>query len=124
MEQNGNQCLQRFEGCDAVLIRARILGNPQGFPFQTHTTKTMTPNTQNLPGISADLSNADLAAERFRAGIGARQRLPEVPAEWQAEFTPETWSEFTRERFWCYHSHASILTPRGYLDGERESTID
>jgi|Wag4MinimDraft_6_1082665.scaffolds.fasta_scaffold52821_1 hypothetical protein len=75
----------------------------------------MIPNTEYLP-CSADLSAADLAAERFRANTGARRRLPEVPAEWQHAFTPETWAQYQSERFWAWHSEAiANLSPEGYL---------
>jgi hypothetical protein len=76
-------------------------------------------NTQHAPW-SADLSAADQAAESFRARVGARQRLDSVPAEWADRFTPETWALYQRERFWCYHSSAGMLSPEGYLAGIRE----
>lgn len=73
-------------------------------------------NTQHLPGISDNLSGADLAAERFRANVGTTSRkLAPVPAEWQHAFSPEEWDAFTRERFECWHDGGAILTPEWYL---------
>ena len=83
----------------------------------------MIPNTEHLPGIGADISGADLAAEQFRARVGTRQRLDPVPAEWADRFTPETWALYQRERYWCYHSCAGMLSPEGYLAGIRESDM-
>lgn len=71
-------------------------------------------NTQHRPW-SADLSAADQAAEEFRARVGTRQRLAEVPAEWADRFTPEEWDAFTRERFECWHGGGAIITPEWYL---------
>jgi hypothetical protein len=70
--------------------------------------------TQHRPW-SADLSAADQAAEAFRARVGTSQRLPEVPAEWAAHFTPQEWSAFTHTRFGCWHSEGAIITPEWYL---------
>ena len=77
----------------------------------------MTPNTQHLPGISADMTGGDIAAERFRACIGTtgKRRLPAVPAEWQHAFTPETWADYEHARFDAYFTHAAMLSPAGYL---------
>lgn len=82
----------------------------------------MIPNTEHLP-CGADLSGADLAAERFRARQTTRQTtrqaLPPVPAEWADRFTPEQWAAYQRERFDCWHSAAGMLSPEGYLKGVR-----
>ena len=75
-------------------------------------------NTQHRPW-SSDLSAADQAAEEFRAGVGTRQRLAEVPAEWADRFTPETWAAYQRERFDCWHSAAGMLSPEAYLNETR-----
>jgi len=74
-------------------------------------------NTQHSPW-SADLSVSDQAAEQFRAstGTGTVTKLSPVPAEWADKFTPETWDKYTTERFWMYHSEASILSPEAYLN--------
>ena len=74
-------------------------------------------NTEHAPWGN-NLSAADQAAESFRANIGTRRRrLDPVPAEWQHAFTPETWAQYQRERFWQYSSNAAMLSPQGYLDG-------
>ena len=75
----------------------------------------MQTNTQHAPW-SANLSAADQAAERFRASVGTVRRLAAVPAEWADRFTPETWDDYTSERFWKYHSEACSLTPEAYLN--------
>jgi len=75
----------------------------------------MQTNTQHAPW-SANLSAADQAAERFRANVGTVRRLAAVPAEWADKFTPETWDDYTSERFWKYHSEASIMSPEEYLN--------
>ena len=79
------------------------------------TTDSMNFNTQHSPW-SANLSAADQAAERFRANVGTVRRLAAVPAEWADKFTPETWDDYTSERFWKYHSEACSLTPEAYLN--------
>ena len=81
-------------------------------------------NTEHAPWGS-NLSAADQAAEEFRARVGTsqRQRLDPVPAEWADRFTPETWAAYQRERYWCYHSCAGMLSPEGYLAGIRESDM-
>lgn len=77
-------------------------------------------NTDHLPGISDNISGADLAAERFRANVGATARkLAPVPAEWADRFTPEQWAAYTSERFLAWHSYASMLSPEAYLNGAR-----
>ena len=88
---------------DAVLYGSNTAPDPMNF------------NTQHAPW-SADLSGADQAGERFRANVGTVRRLAAVPAEWADRFTPETWDEYTSERFWKYHSEASILSPEAYLN--------
>lgn len=73
-------------------------------------------NTEHAPWGS-NLSNADQAAERFRANVGTCRRLDPVPAEWEHAFTPETWAAYQSERFWQYSSNACLLSPEGYLEG-------
>lgn len=75
----------------------------------------MIPNTEHLPGIGSGISNGDLDAERFRAGLGIRRPLPRVPEEWQGSFTPETWRQFNRDRFDHYHTIGGIISPEEWL---------
>jgi hypothetical protein len=75
----------------------------------------MQTNTQHAPW-SANLSAADQEGERFRANVGTVRRLAAVPTEWTDKFTPETWDDYTSERFWKYHSEASFMTPEEYLN--------
>jgi hypothetical protein len=82
---------------------------------RSNTPDPMNFNTQHAPW-SANLSAADQAGERFRASVGTVRRLAAVPAEWADRFTPETWDDYTSERFWKYHSEACSLTPEAYLN--------
>jgi hypothetical protein len=63
------------------------------------------------------MSEADLNAERFRASSGQQRRfLRSVPDEWKDRFTPETWDEFSRDRYNMYHSEGGILSPEEWLE--------
>ena len=83
---------------------------------QWNTSMTL-PGTEHLP-CSPDLSPADLAAERFRANTSERlYGMPEVPEQYQENFTPGRWKQFLSDRFWSHHSYGVCLTPEDFLSG-------
>lgn len=71
-------------------------------------------DTEDYPG-TGNLSNADFAADVFRADIGVKYKLPEVPKEWADKFTPEMWKQFTHDRYIAYHSEGWIMTQEHWL---------
>ena len=63
-------------------------------------------NTQHLPGIGPDISQADLAGEQFRARLGQPKPKPSTELVWVEghQITAEQWEAFKSDRFWAWHS--------------------
>lgn len=78
-------------------------------------------NTQHLPGIGPDISQADLAAEMFRVRVGAKQAQREqdetlVWVEGQL-ITTAQWEAFKRDRFHNWHSEGWVMNLADWLKG-------
>jgi hypothetical protein len=72
-------------------------------------------DTEDYPG-TGNLSNADFAADVFRADLGVKHKPIQVPDEWADKFTPEQWQQFSRDRFSTYHSEGWTMSPEYWLE--------
>jgi len=74
-------------------------------------------NTQHLPGIGPDISQADLAAEQFRARLGQAKPKPSAEPVWAEghQLTGEQWDQFKRDRFHTWHSEGWIMSVSDWL---------
>lgn len=75
-------------------------------------------DTEQYPG-TGNLSQADFAMEVFRCDhntlIVQNVKLPEVPEDWKEQFTPLMWQQFTRDRFYTWHSEGWTMRPEYWL---------
>jgi hypothetical protein len=76
-------------------------------------------NTEHLPGIGPDISQADLAAEQFRANLGQAKPKPSTEPVWvEGELiTTAQWEQFKRDRFQTWHSEGWVMDLADWLKG-------
>jgi hypothetical protein len=74
-------------------------------------------NTEHLPGLSPELSQADAAAERFRANLGQAKPKPSTePVMVEGhQLTAEQWEQFKTDRFRTWHSEGWIMSVSDWL---------
>ncbi len=95
-------------------------GGLQGSPFAVGfwgSRKRPMFNTEHNPGLTAELSQADAAAEQFRARLGQAKPQPSTEPVWVEghQLTGEQWEQFKRDRFHTWHSEGWVMSVSDWL---------
>ena len=69
-------------------------------------------NTQHLPGIGPDASQATIAAEQFRARVGTKPSPADDTLVWVEGhlITKAQWEQFKTDRFHTWHGEGWIMS--------------